>query len=585
MVARAAAGWTRLGLLGRFALTSFVVIVVIGLTLALTLRDAVTDDEQRLRARAATWLREARLLAPGGELPTAAKVVRRGDQLVLTARLPAPGPGAPPEVSLAFPAEVRHDRAPLIRRGTIVVVLGLVGLYALLVPLVLGASRRLHREAQEREHKSRHDELTGLVNGRGLHEAVSQAVAEGPAAAIRIHLAEFRAVNFGYGPAAGDRVLVEVARRLVAGTQHSTVVARIGGADFVVLLPSADSDAAAGAASRIRAAVQAPVDLEAATLGVRAAIGVCSDPGSPADPDVLLQRAEAASMASLVSGDIEEYRPERDDADFSRLARAEALRLALRHGEIVPAYQPQVGTEDGIVSAVEALARWHHPERGVLGPAEFLSVAEDAGLMTELTDAMLDAALRDCRMWREAGHPLRVAVNLSGADLADSGLARRVAVALDRHDVGPAALTLEVTETAVMVDIGAALASMTELRDSGVRLALDDFGIGHSSLSRLRDLPIDELKLDRSFVAGAIGHPRDAVVLSSAATLARGLGMEIVAEGVEDWETFTAVAGRAVHRVQGWLFGRPIPASELTEWLDGLCAGPGEPARVPLVAV
>jgi diguanylate cyclase (GGDEF)-like protein len=519
MVARVAAGWDRLGLLGRFVLTSFLVIAASGLALALTLHDLPQADEA-------------------------------------------------------------------VRRGAIVLALGILALYAVLVPLVLGASRRLRREAEDSRHRARHDELTGLVNTRGLQEAACGALAVGPVAAIHVHLAEFRSVNFGYGSAAGDRVLIEVARRLVAGTQPGTAVARLGGADFVVLLSGSTAvEGAVVAAGRIRTAVQAPVDLDAATLGVRATIGVCSDPGAPGDPDVLLQRAEAASMASLVSGQIEEYRPERDDADFSRLARAEALRCALRRGEIVPVYQPQVATTDGVVGAVEALARWRHPERGMLGPAEFLAVAEDAGLMAELTDVMLDAALRDCSAWREAGHDLTVAVNLSGADLADPALARRVRAALDRHGVSPAALTLEVTETAVMVDVGAALASMAELRDAGVRLALDDFGIGQSSLSRLRDLPIDELKLDRSFVAGAIGHPRDAVVLSSAATLARDLGMEIVAEGVEDWEMFSAVTARAVHRAQGWLFGRPIPASELSDWLDGLCDGSGQPARVPLIPV
>jgi predicted signal transduction protein with EAL and GGDEF domain len=348
------------------------------------------------------------------------------------------------------------------------------------------------------------------------------------------------------------------------------VVARLGGDEFAVLLPGADSEEAAVAlTAELTGALEQPIPVGQLRLNTRTSAGIALAPAHGTDASTLLRRADVAmySAKDTRSGD-RVYRPEQDRHTPRRLALIGDLNQAITHRELQVVFQPKVDPATGSVTGAEALARWQHPEQGFIPPDQFIPLAEHSGLIRPLTMHVLDVALRRCASWRRSGHDLDVAVNLSPNSLLDTGLPDVVAELLHETGVPPSALTLEITESSIMADPTRSLRTLDRLHTLGVKLAIDDFGTGYSSLGRLRDLPIDEVKIDKSFVQRMAVDRRDRAVVTSAVQLGHALDLEVVAEGVEDLETYTHLRREGCNLIQGYYVSRPLAADAFAAWLS-----------------
>jgi predicted signal transduction protein with EAL and GGDEF domain len=344
-------------------------------------------------------------------------------------------------------------------------------------------------------------------------------------------------------------------------------VARLGGDEFAVLVPALpDWDAAIAVGRQVRATLGRPLPIEQLELEVTGSIGITLGPDHGRDPDLLLQRADVAMyQAKHTHTGIEVYAPERDQYSPRRLALVGALRTALEQGGLTLLYQPKVELASGRVVGAEALLRWHHPEHGQIPPDEFIPIAESTALIQPLGHFVLETALEQVRRWHETGSPIGLAVNLPVRNLLDPTLVERVAGLITRAGVAPGTLTLEITESGVMTDPETAIAMLWGLRRAGVRLSVDDFGTGYSSLAYLKRLPVDEVKLDKSFVLNMTSDPNDAAIVRSTIELAHNLGLQLVAEGVEDQETLELLAALGCDLAQGYHLARPMPADDVAD--------------------
>jgi diguanylate cyclase (GGDEF)-like protein len=427
----------------------------------------------------------------------------------------------------------------------------------------------LQRAAAEREYQALHDPLTGLPNRTLFTDRVRQAAAalgpDGRLAVLLIDLDRFKEINDTLGHASGDLVLREVGIRLRAGLPDSHVVARLGGDEFAVLVPALPGwDAAVAVGQLVRTTLGRPLPVEQLELEVGGSIGIALGPDHGDDPELLLQRADVAMyQAKGGHADIEVYAPERDQYSPRRLALVGALRTAIQQGDLTLRYQPKVELAGGRVVGAEALVRWHHPVHGQVPPDEFIPIAESTALIQPLGQFVLESALDQARRWRRDGLSLGLAVNLSVRNLADPALVDRVAELIARAGVAPDSLTLEITESGVMTDPEAAIAMLWGLRRIGVRLSVDDFGTGYSSLAYLKRLPVDEVKLDKSFVLNMTGDPDDAAIVRSTIELAHNLGLQLVAEGVEDQETLELLASLGCDLAQGFHLAHPMLPDDL----------------------
>ena len=463
---------------------------------------------------------------------------------------------------------------------------GLTLLYLSLFRIVAGASTRLRRQASENEHLALHDPLTDLPNRSLFHDRAQQAILsarrDGSGVALMIlDLDRFKEVNDTLGHHNGDLLLQEIGGRLRGGLRESDSVARLGGDEFGLLLPHvADGGEALMLGERVRTVLRQPFTLEGVTLDLEACIGVALYPEHGSDVDTLLQRADVAMY--LAKGDrsgCELYTADRDEYSPHRLALAAELRRALDEQELILHYQPKADLDDRRIVAVEALVRWQHPEHGLLGPDEFIPLAEATGLIRELTLQVLDEALRQQREWRDAGLDIRVAVNLSARDLYDLTLPATVARSLARHGVPATGLELEITESVIVSDPMRARAILNRLSEMGVVLAVDDYGTGYSSLGYLKRLPIDQMKIDRSFVMHMSEDRNDAAIVRSTVELGRNLGLKVVAEGVETAEAWAHLKALGCDFAQGYYLSRPVPAAEVPALVD---AGGTETARLAI---
>jgi EAL domain-containing protein (putative c-di-GMP-specific phosphodiesterase class I) len=337
----------------------------------------------------------------------------------------------------------------------------------------------------------------------------------------------------------------------------------------VLLCDLPDRAAVAELAGRLRDALRRPFALRGVAVELEASIGAALSPDHGTDVNTLVQRADVAMYdAKRSKAGIGTYSPDRDPYSADRLALLAELRRALDRDELVLHYQPKVAVAGGAVIGVEALVRWQHPERGLIGPAEFVPLAERTGTAAELTRWVLNAALAQCRAWRDQGIDLAVAINLAAANIVDATLPDAVSEALQRHGVPSNRLECEISEDTVMADPVRAMEVLGRLRELGLRLSLDDFGTGHSSLAYLKRLPLDEVKIDRSFVSGMTADENDAVIVRSTIDLARNLGLDVVAEGVEDEATLRGLGDLHCDIAQGFHLSRPLPAPELAAWLQ-----------------
>ncbi|WP_375476868.1 putative bifunctional diguanylate cyclase/phosphodiesterase [uncultured Jatrophihabitans sp.] len=441
----------------------------------------------------------------------------------------------------------------------------------LLIPLLLLYSTA--QVALAREHEAGHDALTGLPNRSTLKFAVDEAFAahvrdNSSFALMLIDLNDFKRVNDTLGHQVGDLLLVQLADRLRSAIRPGDVVGRLGGDEFAVLVHEVDEIEARVVAERIRASISDSVAIDTLTLEVSLSLGIAMCPAHGVDGTTLLRRADVAMyLAKERRSAVEIYSPERDENSADQLALLGELRQALLADEIQLHYQPKVAAADGRPLGVEALVRWQHPARGFLPPEQFIPLAERSGVMSLLTAKIIELALGQAATWRDQGLDLPVAVNISPADLVGAALPDLVAGHLRRLGLAPAALSLEITERMATSQLDEATRTLTALRDMGVRISLDDFGTGYSSLARLSSLPVDEIKIDRTFVAAMAQSDTAVRIVRALIDLAHALDFPAIAEGVETAEQWRVLRMLGCDSIQGWQVAGPMPAASVTDWL------------------
>jgi diguanylate cyclase (GGDEF)-like protein len=410
------------------------------------------------------------------------------------------------------------------------------------------------------------DELTGLANRRLFHERLNEELGDGdtPLAVAMVDLDRFKELNDTLGHHAGDRLLAQLGPRLQEAVGEAGLVARLGGDEFALLLPGADLARATDVGRRLGIALQHPFEIEGLEVVMDASIGAALCPEHGTDADSLLQRADIAMyQAKDARTGFQSYDPARDRHSRERLALIAELRRALERDELVLHYQPKVDLATGRVAGVEALVRWQHPVHGLRGPGAFLPHAEHTALMRPLTLHVLETALSQLAAWRADGLDLHVAVNLAVQNLLDLRTPGHVRELLGRHGLPPSVLTLEVTESLMLHDPQRAGEVLADLADLGVNLALDDFGTGYSSLEHLKRLPVNELKIDKSFVMSMDRDTADRAIVASTAALGRSLGLRVVAEGVESAASASVLAAIGCDLAQGFHYSPPVPADKL----------------------
>jgi diguanylate cyclase (GGDEF)-like protein len=422
--------------------------------------------------------------------------------------------------------------------------------------------------------EARTDDLTGLGNRRFFLEKLEDLTGSHgsePVAVLLIDLDSFKEVNDSYGHQTGDALLCLVGPRLLTALRPGDLLTRMGGDEFGIVLRDADATTASNIAREVGLQLHEPFVLAGMPLHVEASIGISLFPQHGRSPSMLLQHADVA-MYEAKRGQLRYamFEPSRDGGSRHRLETLEELRVALTADQLVVHYQPKQDLQTGATSGAEALVRWAHPARGLLFPDSFLPIAEQAGLMRVVALQVLEISLRDLAGWRAQGHQLSVAVNLSVSNLQDTELPHQVELLLDHLEVPAEALTLEITENILMSDAERSRQVLDGLRAIGVRLSVDDYGTGYSSLAYLQALPVDELKLDRAFVTHMSSDPRAAAIVRSTIELSHELGMRMVAEGVEDESALTMLRGWGCDVAQGYHIARPMPADQFTVWLPAL---------------
>ena len=450
----------------------------------------------------------------------------------------------------------------------------------LLIPLLL----LYHTAAMslDREHAAGHDALTGLPNRTTLQFELNRALsayrADGePFGLMLLDLDNFKQVNDTLGHEVGDNLLIEFAERLRRHVRQQDRVARLGGDEFAVVVLASDRAGVVAIAERIRSSVAEAVSLEGISLEIEVSIGIALCPDHGVDATALLRGADVAMyFAKEKRSRIEVYSPDRDDNTADRLALLGELRQALLDDEIELFFQPKVRTADGAPIGVEALVRWRHPLRGYIAPDEFIPLAERSGIMPLLTERVVRLAVAQTACWREQGMVVPVAINVSPTDLVGDELVDLLTDVLHDHDIPPGQVTLEITERVLTHRLQDAERTLSRLRAMGILLSLDDFGTGYSSLQRLSSLQVDEIKIDRGFVAALTHGDRAVGIVRSLVDLASALGMCSIAEGVETEQEFELLKSLKCGGAQGWHIARPMPAGAATEWLR---------ARVSLVQV
>jgi diguanylate cyclase (GGDEF)-like protein len=450
--------------------------------------------------------------------------------------------------------------------------LALVLLFVFLVPSLARASRRLRTYLEEIRYRATHDSLTGLSNREALHENLAEALrSRAPTdcvAVLLIDLDRFKEVNDTLGHDAGDELLRELARRLVA-VAGAAPVSRLGGDEFAIVLSGATPTQTIELGDAVRRTVEAPTFIRGIPVSVEASVGVAIAPDDGDYMGQLVRRADVAMYAAKQGrAGVLRYDPETDLNDASKLVLMTELRAAVERGEIEVHYQPVVTAAGGTLRSAEALVRWRHPTKGLLRPDTFLPLAEHTRLVIDLTRTVLDQATRQCSIWRRHGSDIGVAVNLTVLDLLEPSIVSLVDDTLRDAGLPPSALTIEITESAFMKEPERVRSTLDALRALGIRIAIDDFGTGYSSLSYLRDLPVDVLKIDRSFIVDLVENDANTAIVAATIDLAHRLGLTVVAEGVDEDAQFDCLEELGCDLIQGYLISAPVSASALSRLME-----------------
>jgi diguanylate cyclase (GGDEF)-like protein len=450
--------------------------------------------------------------------------------------------------------------------------LGLAALYVALFVITLSVTRRLRQQVASNAFLAQHDALTQLPNRamflERAHRAVEAARRLQRASTIAIiDLDRFKEINDTLGHATGDELLTKVAKRLAAQMRPGDSIARLGGDEFGLILTDAPDPA--HALERLRVLIHSEVEVRGLSLSVEPSIGYVVARDGTYSVETLIQQADVAMYEAKAqhSGPVE-YRAELDRYDAADIALMSQLRAAIPAGQLVLHYQPQIDTTTGAVRTVEALVRWQHPEHGLLAPGRFLPMAEHTDLIDQITDWVLETALEDVAAFADRGTPLAVAVNASARSIVRTEFATKVLASLERYGVSPERLIVEVTETALLTDPQRAAEVLSLLAAAGVRLSIDDFGAGHTSLGYLSALPVNELKIDRSFVTDLDESSAHAAIVRSVIELGHNLSMRVVAEGIETADVLARLAELSCDLAQGYLIARPMPVEALSDFVD-----------------
>lgn len=434
--------------------------------------------------------------------------------------------------------------------------------------------RGISRREEQISRLAYRDALTGLPNRILFNDRLRTAIEVArrgpvPLTVLLTDLDRFKYVNDTLGHHMGDQVLQEVARRLEALLRKSDTIARLGGDEFAILLNGAGVEEAGAVAKKIALALEEPIALAPHAVDIGASVGAACMPEHGEDAETLLRNADVAMYAAKrANTGFAVYDPQRDERREQQLSLLSELRRAVDGDELRLVFQPKVALLDGGLSGVEALVRWVHPERGMVPPVQFIPFAEQTGFIKTVTRWVIETAVRQAAAWHAAGRSIKVSANLSVQDLLNPELPGIVAGALERHRLPARLLCLEITESGVMQDAAHAIEVLRSLHQSGVRCSIDDFGTGQSSLAYLKQLMVDEVKIDRSFVSGIVHDKKDAAIVLSTIELGHNLGMTVVAEGVEDEATADTLKRLGCDEAQGYLFAKPLEAAALIGWLE-----------------
>jgi diguanylate cyclase (GGDEF)-like protein len=495
-------------------------------------------------------------------------------------------------------AELRFPYAPIAAsidsqdgKIKLMLIAGLLLLWGTLLTVVTLASQRLRRQAAEKEEQALSDGLTGLPN-RTMFTGLVQSTLTGAGrrrhsgAVMLMDLDRFKDVNDTLGHHNGDLLLQRIASRLDSVLRNTATVARLGGDEFAILLTDvSDRQQVVPVVRRILKVLEEPVVVGGLALQVEASIGISMFPEHGRTVDAVMRAADVAMYVTKEQrSGYEFYDEERHEHrhDAGRLALIGELRRAMDETELVLFYQPKVALETGMVKGVEALARWHHPERGLLSPDEFIPLAERSNLLRPMTLYLIDTALRQANAWRAKGIEVSVAVNLSMQNMLDLRLPNDLARLLTSWRLPAGSLELEITESTIMADHRRATTILSRLSKMGVRLSIDDFGTGYSSLAYLQELPVDAIKIDKSFVMEMHQDAGNATIVQSTVDLGHNLGLEVVAEGVETVESYNTLAKLGCDYAQGYFLSKPLSPEKMSIWLEvfsGVSESPRAAAR------
>jgi diguanylate cyclase (GGDEF)-like protein/PAS domain S-box-containing protein len=418
------------------------------------------------------------------------------------------------------------------------------------------------------------DVLTDLPNRMLLLERLEKAIdnargKKGITALLLMDLDRFKEVNDTFGHHFGDMLLKEVAARLRNLLSPNDTLSRLGGDEFGMFLTrAADSNDVASVARRLLASLQEPFAIDGHLLEVGASIGIALYPTHGTDARMLLRRADAAMYAAKEANvGYAFHNQEHESQTPEQLTLIVEMRGAMERDEFELYYQPKLHLSSGLMTRAEVLIRWNHPKRGLLAPAAFIPIAERTGLIKPMTDWIIDRMLKQCRQWHDTGAPVHVAVNISAKSLQEQVLPVKIQAALDKWNIDARFVKVEITESSIMADPAHALAITSMLQSMGIRLSLDDFGTGFSSLTNLRQLPIDELKIDKSFVMGMAASEADTTIVRTMVDLSHNLGKQVCAEGVEDEQTWRRLGEMGCDLAQGYWISKPLPAGDFLLWL------------------